>query len=1065
MRVQKPIEKLIHELKERAKELNCLYQVQELLNAPGITIDEICQGIIRVLPPGWQYPDVCQAEIIHARKTFQSPGFQVTPWMLSADIMVQDQVVGRISVYYTEERPLSDEGPFLKEERKLIEAIAEQFGFTILHQQLRQVFQEQTNLVKEQKSEWKVILDLLRRTDPGLLMRLSRKMINYLGWSGVKEAELLLERFGPAHPANGDLPDANRPFSPQPSNGLPTMSEEVFTIASRYLSRALILDNLQKWIREDQSGFLIHVLANPGSSLAEISAAIERYHLLARQSLDLTESREKWFRVALIRRILSDQPEFIRVAKKYLAMDDFSDFMHRVIYPADSHGRLGGKSSGLFLAAQILKRSKRQTDLLNTVKTPKTWYLTSDAIFYFMNENNLEDILEQKYKELRQIRHEYPYIIHLFNNSRLPPQMAKGLSMALDDFGDVPLIVRSSSVLEDRTGAAFAGKYKSLFIANQGTKEERLAALINAITEVFASMFGPDPIEYRFEHSLLDNHEEMGIMIQEVVGTRAGDTYFPAFAGVAFSENEFRWSGRIKREDGLVRFVPGLGTRAVDRISDDYPILISPGQPRLRVNVTPEEIVRYSPKKMDVINLKTRTFETVEIPALLRECGRDYPLANQIFSLIKEDHLQQPGGMGIDFEKEEVVVTFDGLVNRSSFVGQIQAILSVLQEALGHPVDIEFAHDGTHFYLLQCRSQSYSEDFLPAVIPSEIPPERFLFSAHRYLTNGMILDITHVVYVDPQQYAELDDYQDLLAVGSAIGRLNQLLPKRQFILIGPGRWGSRGDIKLGVSVTYSDISNTAMLVEIARKQRGYQPEPSFGTHFFLDLVEASIRYLPLYPDDPETVFNETFFTQQRNLLPDLLPDFAYLGQVIRVVQVCEATGGLTLHVLMNAEINKAVAILAESQGMVELEQGKRTLESDTIPSDVHWRWRLQAAETIAAHLEPERFGVKGIYVFGSTKNATAGPASDIDLLIHFQGTPEQRQELLTWLEGWSLSLSEMNYQRTGFQTAGLLDIHLVTDEDIRRRTSYAVKIGAVSDAARPLLMGKAYNHLQTNTGD
>ena len=92
-------------------------------------------------------------------------------------------------------------------------------------------------------------------------------------------------------------------------------------------------------------------------------------------------------------------------------------------------------------------------------------------------------------------------------------------------------------------------------------------------------------------------------MIQEVVGHRVGDYFMPAFAGVAFSRNEFRWSPRIRREDGLIRLVPGLGTRAVDRISDDYPILVAPGQPSLRVNVTLDEMIRYSPKQMDVINL------------------------------------------------------------------------------------------------------------------------------------------------------------------------------------------------------------------------------------------------------------------------------------------------------------------------------------------------------------------------------------------------------------------------------------------------------------------------------
>jgi phosphoenolpyruvate synthase/pyruvate phosphate dikinase len=155
--------------------------------------------------------------------------------------------------------------------------------------------------------------------------------------------------------------------------------------------------------------------------------------------------------------------------------------------------------------------------------------------------------------------------------------------------------VRSSSLLEDRAGSAFSGKYKSLFLGNRGTKEERLAALMDAVAEVYASIFGPDPTEYRAERGLLDVHEEMGILVQEVVGQEVGKYFLPVCSGVAFSNNEFRWSARIRRRDGLIRLVPGLGTRAVDRIADDYPVLIAPGQPNLRANVTVEEVLRIRP--------------------------------------------------------------------------------------------------------------------------------------------------------------------------------------------------------------------------------------------------------------------------------------------------------------------------------------------------------------------------------------------------------------------------------------------------------------------------------------
>jgi hypothetical protein len=112
------------------------------------------------------------------------------------------------------------------------------------------------------------------------------------------------------------------------------------------------------------------------------------------------------------------------------------------------------------------------------------------------------------------------------------------------------------------------------------------------------------------------------------------------------------------------------------------------------------------------------------------------------------------------------------------------------------------------------------------------------------------------------------------------------------------------------------------------------------------------------------------------------------------------------------------------------------------------------AEKIASLVDGNRFGVKAMYVFGSTKNATAGPGSDIDLLIHFRGSDEQLQEFILWLEGWSLCLAEINYSRTGHQADGLIDYHILTDDDIAKKSSYAVKIGAATDAARPLTLKK-----------
>jgi hypothetical protein len=912
---EKSIDRLILELKERAKELNCLYQIQEILNKTDLSIDEICSAIIKEMPQGWQYPDICQVRIHLAGKDYSSPDFRESPWALRSNIVVQEENLGTIAIHYLEERPSADEGPFLKEERKLINSISEQMGFYILHQQLRQVFREQLKVKDEKRSEWWVIFDLLKRTDPGLLTRLSRKMINFLGWRGVEEAKQLLYQFGPAYSSGTTTIDKNQPFKQTPIDIL-KISDQIFSLASRHFPEDDILDLIQNWIKEDRSNFLVSVLVNPASTLAEISSAIERYHLITEQGIELSVSREKWFRVALIRRILSNKRLYIQAGKKFITINDFCDFMHRVIFPKDSHGSLGGKSTGLFLATKVLERASGDAKYLHTVKTPKTWYLTSDSIFYFMNFNNLEDITMQKYKDLSQVIQEYPYIVHIFKSSLFPPDIIKGLSLALDDFGDVPLIVRSSSLMEDQVGTAFAGKYKSLFIANQGTKEERLAALMDAIEEVFASMFGPDPIEYRNQHDLIDYNEEMGILIQEVVGTQVGHYFLPAFAGVAFSKNDFRWSSRIKQEDGLIRIVPGLGTRAVDRLSDDYPVLIAPGSPKLQVNVTMDEMIRYSPQKIDVINLETCSFETIEIRSLLKDYGTDYPLIHQIVSLIKQDHIQQSSILGIDFSNDELVVTFAGLFQNTSFLKQIDTIMHVLQEELNYPVDIEFAHDGKNFYLVQCRRQSYTEATAPAPIPQDIPEDKILFTARRYISNGLIQGITHIVYVDPEKYSKLTQYQDIAMIPRIIGKLNKLLPKRQFILMGPGRWGSRGDIKLGVGVTYSEINNAAMLIEIASTKNGYMPEPSFGTHFFLDLVEASIRYLALYPDDKKCIYNQAFLLDKKNILSELIPENENLSEIIRVIHIPSVMKGHVLQVLMNADLDQAVGVFVEPDKMV-----------------------------------------------------------------------------------------------------------------------------------------------------
>jgi len=1051
----RPVEKLIASLQERAKELNCLYEVEQICSHPDVPLDEVCQKVVDAIPPGWQYPDVCCAMIEHGGRVYTTPGFRQTEWAQSTGVVVQDRVEGKIVVCYLEDRPREDIGPFLKEEERLIRTISERLSHFILFQRLHDMHEDlqdaSRGLIADRQDRWRGPIDLLRRSDRKLYLRVARKMVNHLCWAGVEGAqELLREAYGDDQLVDDVTGELNVPGRTRALNESTLLSGKPFELASAYLGDDDVLSLIQSWMVEDKASFLPKVLNNPRSSLSEVIESLRRFHHLMADGGDLPHATVDGLRVSLIRRFLTEQLDLIGIAKQFLHTPDFLDLLDRVIVSSESHGRLGGKSAGLWLAEKILRKAIDPERPVGEFKVPRSWYVASEEIMNFIEYNDLEEVLQQKYREIAQVRHEYPNIVQLFKNSHFPPDLVRSISMVLDDVGEAPLIVRSSSLLEDRLGSAFSGKYKSLFLANQGSKQERLAALLDAITEVYASLFGPDPIAYRREKGLIDFHEEMAVLIQEVVGTRIGDYFLPAAAGVAFSMNEFRWSPRISRSDGLIRLVPGLGTRAVDRMSNDYPILAVPGQPNLRVNATIDEVVRYSPQQVDVLNLATNSFETVELAALVKHTEADFPALELVFSVLRDDGLQRPVPLLFDPARDQLVADFNGLITETPFISKIGNMLKILEQRLGTPVDIEFAFDGDDFYLLQCRPQSYADEDAPAPIPTDIADEDVIFRAHRYVSNGWVPDISHIVYISPEGYAGLPSRNEMIAVGQAVGNLNKLLPKRKFILMGPGRWGSRGDIKLGVSVSYADINNTAVLVEIARKTGNYLPDLSFGTHFFQDLVESSIRYLPLYPDDDDGSINERFLLRAPNLFPEMLPEYERLADVVRVIDVPSASDGRILRVLMNSDLDQAIGMLGSPE--VDDIHVPGPPASDTHPRgrEQYWRWRMRMAERIAAELDPERFGVRALYLIGSTKNASAGPSSDIDLLIHVGHDPRQRHDLEVWLKGWSLCLGEMNYLRTGYQTRELLDVHFVTDEDIAARTSFAAKIDAVTDAALEL---------------
>ena len=762
---------------------------------------------------------------------------------------------------------------------------------------------------KQKRPDWKIILGYMDYQDPNTIYRICRKMIIYLDRRNITEIRDLIDELNPEMIKNSSGRKHGENW-PKPKGTPYTASNvvrKVFEIAEKHLDEQQISDLLNDWIFKENLNHTTMVLEKRHAPLSEVVEAVKSFVKILPQKTTLTLNERIGLRVLLIQRLLSENLNYMNIAKDYITLEFMASILDRIIGSKHGNGKFGGKSAGMILAHQILDVKKKDNPLLQNIKTPKSWFLSSDGLVEFIHYNALEEFVFTKYMTPEKVAKEYPFMVYIFKSSHFSQECMTYLEKILDDLEGNPIVVRSSSLLEDSFEASFSGKYKSLFIANVGTKQERLAALMDAIAEVYASTFGPDPIEYRKVRKLIDFREEMGVLIQEVIGTKIGKYFVPSFAGVAFSNNEFRWSKRIRRSDGVVRLVAGLGTRAVDRTIDDYPVLVSPGQPGIRINTVPEDVLLYSQKYIDVINLETNSFETLEFNDFIKECNGYIPGLEKIVSFNRQGILADPVTALAEFLKEDLVITFNNLINKTDFVKQIDAMLKTLHEAFDSPVDIEFVSNGKDLYLLQCRPQSQLGESAQVSIPVNIESERRLFTATRYVNTGKLENLRYIIYVDGHAYGKLKSTKEMYDVGKIISKLNRKLPKRKFVLIGPGRWGSKGDIKLGVPVVYSDINNTAMLIEVAWEKEGYVPELSFGTHFFQDLVEADIKYLPLYPDNKSNVFNEKFFLENENALKDLLPDFDNYSHVVKVIDF--ESMNTSLSVFMDGESSRAVAVV------------------------------------------------------------------------------------------------------------------------------------------------------------
>jgi hypothetical protein len=615
--------------------------------------------------------------------------------------------------------------------------------------------------------------------------------------------------------------------------------------------------------------------------------------------------------------MLSDQLTYVGLAREMLTISDLKQIRSQRI----GRGKIGGKAAGMMLAWKIIQRrgTEAAPELASRISIPESYFVAADVFYDFQALNDLVPHMNQKYKSLDEVRADYPKLRQTYLSGRFPADVRSRLRELLTRMGNQPIIVRSSSLLEDNFGFSFAGKYDTFFLPNQSSLEENLTALQRAIAAVYASVISPDAIAYRKRMGLLDYDERMAVLIQKVVGSRHRGLYFPALAGVAFSHNPFRWNARIRREDGLVRLVWGLGTRAVDRVSNDYPRMIALSHPTLRPEMGARAVSKYSQHLVDVLNLQSNQPETLPVADVL---SGDYPGLHIIASQNKGDYVQPIFSLLDEPDPRSLILTFNNLVERTDFCELMSFLLRTLEQYYERPVDIEFAVESLPgrgigqpsaeqlgISLLQCRPLSFRQQGQPVRVPTNVPLHDQLFSANRLVPQGLVENIRYVIWVDPLAYDSLPDASTKTQIARLVGRLNQALKRESFILMGPGRWGS-SNMSLGVPVTYADIDHASVLAEVALAHGGHAPEASYGTHFFQDLVEAQIYPLPLYPDDPDTVFSWDFFRQAPNLLPQILPDVsAGAAAALKVIDIPAVANGRRLTIAMSSEQDRALGYL------------------------------------------------------------------------------------------------------------------------------------------------------------
>lgn len=604
----------------------------------------------------------------------------------------------------------------------------------------------------------------------------------------------------------------------------------------------------------------------------------------------------------LLRMMISRDPNFLALAQEHFSLSTLIKIRSRMI----GTGLIGGKAVGMLLARAILKNTDaRWNDLL---EAHDSFYIGADVFHSFLVRNDCW-WEKQSLRSPNAIKQYAPMVRERIRHGQFSSHFRRQFADMLHYFGQSPIIVRSSSLMEDNFANAFSGKYDSVFCVNRGTPEERMEAFLDAVREVYMSAVSDEALAYLEHRGLLGKNEQMALLVQRVCGAQHGDYYYPQAAGVAYSFNPYAWSDYIDARAGMMRLVFGLGTRAVDRADDDYTRIVALNAPNRRPEAGFSEVRQHAQRRIDVLSLRDGRLASCNFEDV---ASQDPSLPLDVFAS-RDESAEQWGRM----HGEDVfswVLTFDGLLRDTSFVADMREMMATLQASYLCPVDLEFTvnfYKGTGYRInpVQCRPLQVKSQGVVRPLPASIADDDLVLRCHGpVIGQSRAEDISRVIWVVPETYSQLP-IRDRHKVAKLIGKLNALtktLPNATLMLLGPGRWGTRSP-ELGVPVSFADINGVAVLCEIVAMHANLVPDVSLGTHFFNDLVEAEMLYLAVYPGREETVLHSEFFTDAPNQFATLLPADAQWANVIRVFDLPRADDGTRLALHANVREQRAVA--------------------------------------------------------------------------------------------------------------------------------------------------------------